>query len=120
MSMKYISPSDFEPLPTNWVLQTLKRNSSPTPTSSHPRSTFQHHATESDGTQELPHIGYISIRYGAVIYLLQCILKHLSIFNRWVGQHGKANLMNAARIETNHTIIQKAKKALLHLAKSCL
>ena len=28
--------------------------------------------------------------------------------------------MNAARIETNHTIIQKAKEDLLHLAKSCL
>lgn len=65
--MKYISPSDFEPLPTNWALQTLKRNSSPTPTSSRPTSTFQHHATESDDTQQLPHIGYISTRYETII-----------------------------------------------------
>ena len=28
--------------------------------------------------------------------------------------------MNAARIETNYTIIQQAKEDLLHLAKSCL
>ena len=68
MSMKYISPSDSEPLPTNWVLQTLRRNSSPIPTP-RPKSTFQDHATKSDDTheQELPHIGYISTRYGTVI-----------------------------------------------------
>ena len=42
------------------------------------------------------------------------------IIRRWVGQRGRANLMNAARIESSEQIVQRARSDLKLLANMCL